>query len=151
MGKVLFFLILVLVAGIATYSLKYGFESLTINSTQNIKSLNIRNITIAVEIADTPVSRKQGLSGRNALGYNQGMLFVYGEPGNYSFWMKDMKFPIDIIWIGKDKRIVDITKNISPETFPETFKSAIPAQYVLELNAGWADNNFIRVDDLVSF
>lgn len=116
-----------------------------------ILAVNIRNKTIEVEVADNLLTRKQGLSDREALGEDQGMLFIYTEAGNYSFWMKDMKFPIDIIWIDENYKVIDITKNILPDTFPQSFQPAYPVKYVLEVNANWADRNFIRVGDLVSF
>ena len=60
-----------------------------------------------------------------------------------------MKFPIDIIWIGEDKKIVDIKTNISPQTFPEIFTSRQPARYVLEVNSGWVDENKIEIEDKI--
>ena len=115
------------------------------------KNLTIHNITIKVEIADTPISRERGLSGRTSLSDGRGMLFVYSAPGFYSFWMKDMNFPIDIIWIDEAKTIIGITKNISPVTFPETFQPPSLAKYILEVNAGWPDKNLIQIGDLVQF
>lgn len=55
--------------------------------------------------------------------------------------------PIDIVWIGSDYRIADITKNIAPETYPELFYPSVPIQYVLEVNAGWADTHGLKVGD----
>lgn len=115
------------------------------------KKLTTRNTTIEVEVADTLISRKHGLSGKNGLSDNQGMLFVYDMPGFYSFWMKDMNFPIDIIWIDETKTIIGVNKNVSPDTFPETFQPPSLAKYILEVNAGWPDKNLIQIGDLVQF
>ncbi len=106
---------------------------------------------IAVELANTPAKRIQGLSGRNALGQNEGMFFVFEKPDYYAFWMRDMNFKIDIIWIDENKKIVDIVKNATPESYPEKFSPQSPAQYVLEVNAGFADEHKINIGDLVKF
>jgi uncharacterized protein len=95
-------------------------------------------LTIPVSISDTPVLRKQGLSGRTTLPPNAGMLFMFDGPGTYSFWMKDMQFPLDIIWLSSDFRIVGIAEHISPATYPHTFQSPPHTQYVLEVNTGYA-------------
>lgn len=107
--------------------------------------------TIKVEILKTLADREKGLSGRPSLLEGTGMLFVFEKPDFYSFWMKDMNFPIDIIWIGKDYKIVDISANVSPSTFPKTFLPKDPAQFVLEVNAGWAGLNKISVGDNTKF
>lgn len=118
---------------------------------QTLPAIKIRGASIEVELAKTPEEQAQGLSGKTSLPENQGMLFLYDKPGLYSFWMKDMNFPIDIIWVDENYRIADITKNLSPDTFPQSFQPSKPAQYVLEVNTGFADRNNIRVGDTVDF
>lgn len=93
---------------------------------------------ITAEIAETFAQKRQGLSGRRELPEGRGMLFVYEAPGRYSFWMPDMHFPIDIIWLDSGYRIVDITHSLAPESYPDTVSPMAPAQYVLEVNAGVA-------------
>jgi len=110
----------------------------------------IKDIEVSVELADTEEKKSQGLSGRNSLPQNQGMLFVHESPALYSFWMKDMQFPIDIIWIDENNTVIDITKNVSPDTFPQSFQPLAPAQYVLEVNAGFADTNNVTIGDAVA-
>ena len=110
----------------------------------------IKDIEINVELADTAEKKSQGLSGRNSLLQNQGMLFVYDKPAFYSFWMKDMQFPIDIIWIDENYRVTDIAKSVPPDSFPQTFQPQNLAQYVLEVNAGFSDKNDIRVGDMMA-
>lgn len=122
-------------------------SSLTNSSSQVLPVIKINNVSIEVELAKTPEQQTRGLSGKATLPENQGMLFLYDKPGFYSFWMKDMQFPIDIVWIGADQKIVDISKNKSPESFPKTFQPQQPAQYVLEVNAGFADRNNITIGD----
>ena len=63
--------------------------------------------------------------------------------------MKDMYFPIDIIWIGENNTIVDITKNLSPRTYPKTFSPKTEAKYVLEVNSGYVEAHGINIGDLV--
>jgi len=100
---------------------------------------------VRAEVAATPALRQQGLSGHAPLQENEGMLFVYqeDEDGMQGFWMKDMLFPIDIIWIDTEGRVITIAKNIQPESYPEVFYPARAAQYVLEVQAGFADAHAI--------
>src|SRR3989344_3566574 len=104
---------------------------------------------IFVETADTPEERARGLSGRASLKEDEGMLFIFKEPGRYPFWMKDMLFAIDIIWIDENFKIIGIEENLSPDTFPRAFSPSEPVKYVLETSAGWSKKNSIRVGDNV--
>lgn len=115
------------------------------------KKVVINDAVVRAEIAATPENRTKGLSGRPSLKENEGMLFVFDKPGFYSFWMKDMNFPIDIIWISEEMKIIDITKNAKPESFPETFFSRNTAKYVLEVASGWADGNSIKEGQIAKF
>lgn len=107
--------------------------------------------TLFVDTAETEKEQAQGLSGRETLSENEGMLFVYQEEDIRFFWMKDMNFSIDIIWIDGNKRIVDITKNASPESYPEIFSPKKPAQYVLEVVAGFSDKHNLEKGDMLLF
>lgn len=111
----------------------------------------INGHAVEIEVARTPEEQARGLSGRESLAENAGMLFVYEQSITPSFWMKEMNFPLDIIWIGEDKKIVDITENMLPETYPQTFQPKALVQYVLEVNAGWAKNHNISIDDRAEF
>lgn len=115
------------------------------------KTLSIGSAKIEIEIADDPAERSRGLSGRESLGENEGLLFIFEKPGIYSFWMKEMLFPIDIIWIDQNWAVVEITKNAAPESFPGNFTPRSPAQYVLETNSGFADEAKINLGDEVIF
>ena len=96
---------------------------------------------IIVEVVDDEEERSRGLGGRKNLPGNSGMLFVFEIPAKYSFWMKDMLFSLDIIWIDENKKIIAISENILPETYPASFSPSEPVKYVLEVNAGWAERN----------
>ena len=100
--------------------------------------IQIGDTALTVEIADTPQLREKGLSGRLNLSNNHGMLFVFPKPDRYTFWMKDMKIPLDFVWIANN-RVVDLTPNVPPPAPGETLKTYQPQEpvdMVLELNAG---------------
>lgn len=109
--------------------------------------IRINDLTLKAEIAETYSERARGLSGRERISDDQGMLFLFKEPGRYPFWMKGMKFPIDIIWLDKDLKIVEIKKEARPESFPEFFQPKAPAEYVLEINAGLSDKHNLKEGD----
>ncbi len=107
--------------------------------------LTIGNTEIKVELAESQGQRERGLSGRKSLPQNQGMLFVFEKPGLYSFWMRDMEFPLDIIWLDADYQVVDMAKNALPESYPNFFVPKREALYVLEVNTGWSETNSITL------
>ncbi len=103
--------------------------------------------TILLNLAVTNFEKERGLGGNFFLSNSNGMLFVYDRVGYPAIWMKNMIFPIDIIWLNSDFRIVDVEKNISPITYPTAFRPDLPAQYVLEVNAGFFDLHNIQIGD----
>ncbi len=93
---------------------------------------------IHAEVADTPAQRASGLMFRDRLAPDRGMLFVFEEAGEWSFWMKNTTIALDILWLGPDKRIVYIEENIPgcrQDPCPE-YKPNKDAWYVLEVPAG---------------
>ena len=102
-----------------------------------------------VEIADTQEKKEKGLSNRESLGERRGMLFLFEKSGRYGFWMKEMNFAIDIIWIDKNKSVVEITTNVDPKTFPEIFYPKETIQYVIESQAGFTEVNEIQLGDKI--
>ena len=97
-----------------------------------------QGVNISVLVANTEQKRVSGLSGFPALSTKQGMLFVFPQVGTYRFWMKDMNFPIDIVWIDEMFQIIGRNDNISPQSFPKTFTPPGPVRYVIELPANSA-------------
>ena len=91
------------------------------------------------------------MSGRISLPSNEGMLFVFSESAERGFWMRNMSFPIDIIWINKNKTVIGVSNNIDPETYPNIFFPPSPVKYVLELNAGYAEKNGIASGTPLTF
>ena len=113
--------------------------------------LRINGTDIEVEVVKTAKERVLGLSGRSTLKENQGMLFVFDETSQHGMWMKDMNFPIDIVWLASDFKIVSLEKNVLPQTWPKIYKSNTPSLYVLELNAGWLKKHNVKVGEYASF
>src|SRR3989338_8541055 len=79
-----------------------------------IKHVCLKDICIEAEIADTDSKRQMGLMFRESLSDNQGMFFIFENEARHGFWMKNMQFPLDILWIDKDKKIADIRTNVQP-------------------------------------
>ena len=95
---------------------------------------------LLVEVADTRSSRELGLSGRTSMRDTEGLLFVFDTPGRYGFWMKDMKFPLDIIWINQNGVVVEIERELDASSYPKVFTNRSEASYVLEINGGRAEH-----------
>lgn len=118
-------------------------SSATVAPTPEVKEVQINGVSIPVEIADTDIKRQQGLSNRPPLDEGHGMLFVFPSQNQYgAFWMKEMYFDIDIIWIN-DGKILQVHENVpaheygSPEQYT-TYRPDGAYDYVLEMNAGSA-------------
>lgn len=104
---------------------------------------------IKLEIADTVGRQQRGLSGRKVLRSDEGMYFPMGWPLRYSFWMKEMQFPLDIIWI-HEGIIVDISENVPyPKVGEEPVKVSPkePADAVLEVNADFTETHGLKIGD----
>lgn len=99
------------------------------------------------EAAVTEKDRGRGLGGRGGLCQACAMLFVFEKPGRHAFWMKDMRFPIDIVWLFGD-RVVFVAAGVSP-SFPGILNPAVIADRVVEFNAGVAEN--VDVGEIVRF
>lgn len=113
--------------------------------------VEIRANRFTVELAVTNAEKEKGLGDRTELAADHGMLFVYDHPEQYRFWMKGMRFPIDILWI-ENKKIVDISANVqvaSGSSLP-TYAPKLPVSQILELNAGTVDRLGIQLGDTVT-
>lgn len=142
-----FIVILLFFSGIIVYQ---------INKTPQLKSkVTIDNHTFAVEIATTSAQQQKGLSGRDALPQNQGMLFIFKNPDRYPFWMHQMKFPLDMIYINNNK-IVTIFQNVPVPKDPNdpnipVYAPDSSADKVLEINAGLSKKYDFKKGDIVTF
>ena len=106
--------------------------------------------TLDIEIADDDYQIQTGLMYRDAMNTNQGMLFIFPNEDYRSFYMKNTRIPLDIIYIDSDKTIVSFQNNAKP--FDETsLPSETPAKYVLEINGGLAEEWQLAKDDRIKF
>jgi hypothetical protein len=117
------------------------------------KMITVGSKEIEIEIADTAALRSKGLSSRNTLAENRGMLFVFdSKKTTPSFWMKDMIVSLDIIWI-TDGKVAKIDKDVptpapnTPDNKLRIYSPGKPTDYVLEVNAGFTQKNGIKVGD----
>lgn len=92
----------------------------------------------SVEVVKDVASQQKGLSGRESLGKTAAMVFSFERPDVRCFWMKDMKFPLDIVWLDAHKRVNAIERNLQPGSYPASY-CHVDAQYVVEFNAGTAE------------
>ena len=119
--------------------------------------LEIGDATFVVEIANTPQSRARGLGFRDSLPEGRGMWFEYETPRLASFWMRGMRFPLDMVWIDANLRVVGVTADVphappgTPDSDLPTYSSPSPVRYVLELNAGTAAQHGIVPGSQVRF
>lgn len=104
------------------------------------KTLLWKETPFVVSIAKAEQDRVCGLSNRVGLEAGEGMFFVFDNPAFHGMWMKDMRFPIDIIWLDENLRVLTVFHDVSPQTYPRVFYPQQKASYVLEIIAGTAKN-----------
>lgn len=109
--------------------------------------LKINNLELEVEIVEMEEDKARGLSGRESLEKNRGMLFVHPSPQIRKMAMRDMKFPIDIMWIDENLKVIGFEQNLLPESYPQTFQPPSPIKMVLEVNAGITKKFDIKIGD----
>ena len=107
-------------------------------------------VSFYLQLAVTPEERANGLVGRPTLAVDAGLLFVFDKPALHAISLKDTLIPIDILFIGADRRIVGIVENAEPLSKAER-KIAVASQYVLEIRAGLSSQHGFRVGQSVSF
>lgn len=108
---------------------------------------------IVAELAQSDEERQRGLMFREEIRPDQGMLFIFEEEGYYSFWMKNTRISLDILWLDGEKRIVHIEENVPPcpqDPCP-SYMPKIPALYVLELKSGSAKANQLKLYEKLDF
>ncbi len=111
--------------------------------------IKIGETLLKVEIAGTAKEREQGLSGRKGLKVGEGMLFVFEQSGIHGFWMKDMNFDLDLVWIDEAKRVVGISKGVTKESYPQIFYPPKEIKYVLEIPSGFSDTTGVKVGQIL--
>ncbi len=116
-----------------------------------IEYVRLSGEKVKVDLAITPEEKSKGLGGRLGLNEDEGLLFIFERPGMHNFWMENMNFPIDIIWMDESQKIIYIEKNLSPATFPTSFGPHKESKYVLEVVAGFTEEYRVKVGDKVEF
>jgi len=154
MKKVLltFFILLIVVAGVY-YTKNYAKSGQVLSIFTKPATVTIDNQSFNVSIARSEKEHEVGLSGTKSLDQNQGMIFLFNNPGYYSFWMKDMKFPIDIIFINNDQ-IVTIYNDAPTVQGQENLIAYPPTQMVdkvLEIQAGLSEKYNFKIGDKVKY
>ncbi len=146
-------LLVVVFGGLTFYTSKIPFIPF-IQPTATFKQMTVNGNTLKVEIADSKEKRNKGLSGRDSLATDSGMLFIFDKADKYPFWMKGLKFPLDFIWI-RNNIVVDFLQNIQ---FPQTgrqdstltvYAPKVPIDMVLEVNAGLIKQFNIKEGDVI--
>lgn len=153
---VLIFFVLIL-ASVSVFSAIFSAKKSQDSSSSLRKiSLEINSHKFEVEVAETDADRKNGLMYRTQMNEGVGMLFIFERAGIYPFWMMNTFIPLDIIWIGEDKKVVYISRDVQPCKNPveAICKSIIPtalSKYVLEINGGLTEKLGIKVGDAIEF
>jgi len=114
-------------------------------------NIKIGKNNLSVAIADDNCKTSLGLSGISELKEDEGMLFLFEKLGSHGFWMKNMKFPIDILWLDNNFKVVGMENNVSPDSYPKTFGKGYISMYVLEVPSGYSQKNNIKVGDQIIF
>ncbi len=144
----------ILVFGLALIILSVSFFLLAGGKSSSFPRVCLKDgFCFQVEVVQTPTDRARGLMFRESLGREQGMLFIFSEEREHSFWMKNTLIPLDIIWINSAKEVVFIAEGAQP-CLDENCETIVPnakARYVLEVNAGAAAERGIRIGDRVDF
>lgn len=133
-------LLIVLFTALAFYTSKIPMTPF-LPASPAFKQVTINGNTLKVEVADTQAKRNKGLSGRDSLASDSGMLFIFQSTDKHSFWMKSIKFPLDFIWI-RNNIVVDFLQNTQPpqpnqqDLALTVYAPKVPVDMVLEVNAG---------------
>lgn len=146
-GVLLIACVIALVIAIGAVGAGYLFGQ----SEQDRSLIVFENKEFIIERAETQETRTRGLSGRVSLPEHHGLLFDFFVEGDYGFWMKDMNFSIDMLWINSEREVVHIEHDVAPDTYPTLFHSSEPARFVLEINAQLTEKYDIDVGDKADF
>lgn len=114
-------------------------------------TLKTKSQTYQLEAATTSADQAKGLGDRTSLADNRGMLFIFNDQQVRCFWMKDMHFSLDIIWLNQTKQVIHIEPNLSPATYPHAYCPAGTAKYVIEINAGQVQAAHITLGQTLQF
>ena len=114
------------------------------------RTVKIANTEYKLEVADTATVREKGLSERDSIPENGGMLFDFKAYGDWQMWMQQMRFPLDIAWLDSSGRIVYIKANAQPGDYPEVYHPNQPSWYAVEVAAGTFEKLGVKTGDTIS-
>lgn len=112
--------------------------------------IRLKGHTFQTTVARTAEEEVRGLSGTKSLPTDHAMLFVFEDNTKPGIWMKDMNYPIDIIWLSSNRQVVHMVNNAQPSSFPKTFQPSTLARYVIELSSGTIEKTGITKGDVVT-
>jgi len=140
-----------LARGFATIVLVLGLTvSACANEPRVVLHTGGGDVPVTVEVAATKAQQSLGLMYRKELGATAGMLFVFDTAVEHPFWMKNTVLPLDMIFLGDDRKIVGILKDTVP--FTTTSRTVgVPSRYVLEVNAGFSEKHGVKTGDQATF
>ncbi|RNJ78961.1 MAG: DUF192 domain-containing protein [Nitrosopumilus sp. B06] len=122
----------------------------------SIGTIKIDDVVLQVQIADTAAKRTGGLMFQKQLPFDEGMIFVFEEPGSYGLWMRNMQFPLDMIWFDTDGKVVSIIEGALPCITVEeiiscdTYHPDGIATYILEVTSGFVEKYNITEDSILT-
>ena len=134
----------IIAAGLVVLSLPFVFQS------RPTATLVSGSYEYTLEIVASKAAQAKGLGGRENLAQDRGMLFVFEKPATQCFWMKDMQFPIDIIWLDNAKKVTSVVPNVSPDSYPMQYCGDATTKYGIELKAGEAKRAGLSIGKQVS-
>lgn len=113
------------------------------------QKISINSMEFIVDISNDECKRSLGLSGRTSISDDGGMIFIFEDDASHGFWMKDMNFPLDILWLNKDGEIIWIENNIQPVTYPEIYGENVISRSVVEIKSGLVGEGNVKIGDRV--
>ena len=138
-------------AAIVAAMIVIGGATIWFGATTNQPTMRLGDATFTIRVARTDAERRQGLSGTAKLDDSQAMILAFPGDNRWGVWMKDMRYPIDIIWLNESKWVVDVRRNVKPESYPTTYRPGIDARYVVEVKAGAVDRHRITIGSRAAF
>lgn len=162
--KGLLFTTCAVIISLTSFSQSYAFNLQSNNTTSSTDTdffpnyekttILVNDINVTMAIASTDEQRIRGLSGVENMSENEGMLFLFDKPSKQGFWMNKMNFPIDIIWVDSNNKVVHIEKQLEPcKLFLAcpVYNPEFDSLYVIELRSGFADNHSIKNGMIINF
>lgn len=131
--------------------LNTSFDSRMRRLSEKPSSLLMAGKELQIILADTDALRIKGLSGSTPIAENHAMFFLFDKPDKYGFWMKDMLYSIDIIWVNIKGQVIHIVHNANPESFPKVFKPTTDAIAVIEVKSGLTKDIGLTEGEYISF